>query len=185
MLAVSDTCFLIDWFSYRKNWILTKIFKGIFVPEQVLDEVKREDTLVWLSDNMAKGNFVLFTPTNDVLSEARRIINIVASTPWARKIELPEALCLAAGRLFGYVVLTENRGALMIGSVLPEYATVKIYKSIDVLREAMMRGVISISKKEDVLKELSIFSKDTKHIFRKSDVEELIEAVLGDVSGGG
>jgi len=35
----------------------------------------------------------------------------------------------------------------------------------------MLRGIISISKKEDVLRELNIFSRDTKHIFRERDLK--------------
>ena len=181
MLAIADTCLLIDWASYRKRDILSKIFTSIFVPEQVLDEVKSESILAWITENFARGTLILFTPTPDIVQEAQNLVKIVAQIPWARKIELPEAICLATGRLYGYTVLTENRGALMVKEILPEYHTVRIYRSIDILREAMLKRIINVSTREEILAELEIFNKDTGHIFRDRDIEELVKKVMANV----
>ena len=102
MLAIADTCLLIDWANYRRRNILAELFHAIYVPEQVLDEVKSEGVLSWITTNFASGTFILFTPTGDIINEARRIIDIVAKTPWARKIELPEAI-LSCGRQNSWV----------------------------------------------------------------------------------
>jgi len=177
MLAIADTCLLIDWANYRRRNILAELFHAIYVPEQVLDEVKSEGVLSWITTNFASGTFILFTPTGDIINEARRIIDIVAKTPWARKIELPEAICLAAGKILGYVVLTENRGAIMAREILPEYQEVRIYKSIDIIENAMIRGLIKVKDRDDIYRELEIFCEDTKHIFRKDDVYRLIKRV--------
>jgi len=47
-----------------------------------------------------------------VIQKAQKMIETIAQIPWARKIELPEAICLAAGKIYDHTVLTENRGAL-------------------------------------------------------------------------
>jgi hypothetical protein len=39
-------------------------------------------------------------------------------------VDLPEAVCLAIGKMRGYMVLTENRGALMAADVLAELSKV-------------------------------------------------------------
>jgi hypothetical protein len=42
--AVADTCFLIDWSRYRKMGSIFRLFKVIFVPENVLNEIESERT---------------------------------------------------------------------------------------------------------------------------------------------
>jgi len=60
---------------------------------------------------------------------------------------------------------------------------VKIYKSTDILREAMLKHIISVTTREDILTELEIFNRDTGHIFRNEDIEDLIRRVITNVSG--
>ena len=110
------------------------------------------------------------------------MVRAIAQIPWARKIEIPEAICLAVGKLYGYMVLTENRGAFMARQILPDYHSVRIYRSIDILREAMLRHVINVSTREDILAELEIFNRDTGHIFRNEDIKELVGRVMDEIS---
>jgi predicted nucleic acid-binding protein len=37
--AIADTCFLIDWASWRQRDLLFKLFKTVFVPESVIKEI--------------------------------------------------------------------------------------------------------------------------------------------------
>ncbi|MEX0568895.1 MAG: hypothetical protein Q6363_007020 [Candidatus Njordarchaeota archaeon] len=71
----------------------------------------------------------------------------------------------------------------MAKEILPEYHSVKIYKSTDILREAMLKHIISVTTREDILTELEIFNRDTGHIFRNEDIEDLIRRVITNVSG--
>jgi len=45
MMSVADTCFLIDWSRFSLRDILFELFDVVAVPEQVLAEVRREETL--------------------------------------------------------------------------------------------------------------------------------------------
>jgi hypothetical protein len=45
LFAIADTCFLIDWSYWRYRDVLFELFKTVFIPENVLREVKSENTL--------------------------------------------------------------------------------------------------------------------------------------------
>lgn len=109
MFAIADTCFLIDWARYRRRDILFKLFAAVFVPEQVLDEVRSENTIAWIAEGLARDRLALYTPIRDDIEEARRLVEASRAIPHIPSLDLPEALCLVVGMRRGYVVLTENR----------------------------------------------------------------------------
>ncbi|MHC1628634.1 MAG: hypothetical protein ACXQTI_07380 [Candidatus Nezhaarchaeales archaeon] len=49
MIAIADTCFIIDWSTYRRRDEIFKIFDLVLIPEQVLSEVISENTIAWIS----------------------------------------------------------------------------------------------------------------------------------------
>ena len=59
-IAVCDTCFLIDWARYRHRDIFFKLFKVVYVSEDVLKEIVSEDTLQFVANAMIKRSLVLF-----------------------------------------------------------------------------------------------------------------------------
>jgi len=59
-------------------------------------------------------------------------------------VDYPEAFCLVVGRRRGYVVLTENRGALIAADLLPAYRGVAVWRSFEVLWELVQRGLLGI-----------------------------------------
>jgi len=99
--AIADTCFLIDWAYWRYRDALFKLFKTVFVPEAVLREIKSEQTIEWVATALARGHLALYTETRDEIDFAIRIVERSRLVPGLRGVDLPEALCLAVGRLRG------------------------------------------------------------------------------------
>ena len=65
--------------------------------------------------------------------------------PGLRRLDMPEAVCLIIGKNFNFVVLTENRGALMMAEALPDLSGVKVWRALEVLKECMKRDSIKSS----------------------------------------
>jgi hypothetical protein len=107
-----------------------------------LREIKSEKTLEWVAINLASGRLALFTETPDVIELAIRIVERSRTISSLRGVDIPEAICLALGKLRGYIVLTENRGALMAADVLEELSGVIVWRSLEVIREAIRRRII-------------------------------------------
>ncbi len=174
--AIADTCFLIDWSSYRRKDILFKLFRVVFVPEQVLDEIQSEETITWIARSLARGVLSLYTPTREEIEEAYTLIEKSHLHPQMPSMDLPEALCLAVGRRRGYTVLTENRAALLAPRLLSEYRDVRVWRALEVLVEAARRGILTV----DCSNPGSIFEEyrtDTFHIFPRRALEEAIRVV--------
>jgi len=164
--AIADTCFLIDWARYRRRNVLFKLFRTVFVSENVLTEIRSERTITWISDSLAKDRLSLYTPTPNELEEARELIEESRLQPRLPSIDLPEALCLVIGKKRGYVVLTENRGALLAPVFIKRFKNVKVWRALEVLLNVIKAGHISINcnNPEEIFTE---YSEDTLHIFPK------------------
>ncbi|MGC8582950.1 MAG: hypothetical protein ACP5MH_04395 [Thermoproteus sp.] len=108
----------------------------------------------------------LFTEAEDLLDLARRVVSLSRSLP-ARGVDLPEAVCLAAGLRFGYVVLTENGGAVMAPSFLDELRPVKVMRALDVLNELARAGHV------DLREEVARYQAETGHRFARRDLRRL------------
>ena len=169
--AIADTCFLIDWSSWRRRNLLFRLFTTVFVPETVLREVESEDVVEWIAGSLASGNLSLFTETPDILGEARHLVERTRLIPRVRGVDIPEAVCLVAGRRRGYTVLTENRGALMAASLLEEYRGVKVWRALEIIYELLRRRLIPAESPAAVFKE---YEKETGHIFPKGDLENAV-----------
>jgi len=169
-MAVADTCFIIDWARYTRSRVLFQVFDRVLVPRQVLDEVRREPTVAFVAEGLARGHLAYYEPTPDALREADELVLKSLSTPSLRRVDLPEAVCLVMGRRLGFVVLTENLGAIALARSLDEYRGVEVWRSIDVLREAFRRRLLTGDPREEVER----FSRETKHVFREEEVEEVV-----------
>ncbi|MEM2543186.1 MAG: hypothetical protein QXR35_06965 [Candidatus Korarchaeum sp.] len=172
--AVADTCFLIDWSAWRRRDILFELFITVFVPESVLMEVRKESTLEWIADSLSRGSLTLLTETPDLVERARQLIERSKQVPGLRGVDLPESLCLVFGRRMGYVVLTENRGALMAADVLEELEGVEVWRALEVIIEGIRTGLLTGS---DPFME---YERDTGHRFPKADLERVRDELRGE-----
>ncbi len=176
VFAIADTCFLIDWARYRRRDTLFNLFRTVFVPEEVLNEIKSENTIAWIAENLAKDTISLYTPIASELEEARRLVEQSRLHPQIPAVDLPEAICLVVGRNRGYIVLTENRGALLVPRILDEYRNVIVWRALEILLNAIRVGVLEVNcnNPEQVFKE---YSEDTLHIFPSKALNKAIEEV--------
>jgi len=176
VFAIADTCFLIDWARFRRKDMLFKLFKAVFVPEDVLNEVRSEETIAWISSALSRDYLALYTPSRDEVNEARQLIEESRLKPHMPSVDLPEAICLVVGRRRGYVVLTENRGALLIPKFMSRYSGVAVWRSLEVILNAILEGVVEIdcSKPGELFSE---YSRDTLHIFPTKALNRAVEEV--------
>jgi predicted nucleic acid-binding protein len=173
--AIADTCFLIDWASWRQRDLLFRLFKTVFVPELVIREIKSERTVEWVASSLSSGSLSLFTETPDIISFARDLVERSKLFP-VRGIDLPEAICLAAGRMRNYVVITENRGALMAADFIEELSGVKVWRSLELIAEGLRRKLI----KGDPRKVFAEYEMDTGHRFPRKDLEVMLHELEGE-----
>ncbi|MET1100855.1 MAG: hypothetical protein ABWW69_00020 [Pyrodictiaceae archaeon] len=176
LFAIADTCFLIDWARYRRRDVLFQLFRTVFVPEQVLDEVRSENTIAWIAHWLARGALALYTPFFDEIEEARRLIEQSHVHPQLPAMDLPEALCLVVGRRRGYIVLTENRAALLAPRLLQGLENVRVWRALEILLEAVKRRILqpNCSNPRSVFDE---YSEDTLHIFPSKALNRAVEEV--------
>jgi len=175
--AIADTCFLIDWARFRRRDIIFKVFRTVFIPESVIREVVSENTISWISKWLAKRGLSLYTESADELEEARLLVVRTRRIPQIIPVDVPETLCLVVGRKYGYVVLTENRGAIMATEVIEELSNVKVWRSLELLVEAVKSGVLKVDcdNPEKVFRE---YMEDTLHIFPRNDYSKAVAEVV-------
>jgi len=160
--AIADTSFLIDWAKYSKRDLLFKIFDTVWLPEAVLNELKSENTVTWVVENLSRGRMALFPELTYYREEALRLMELSSKYP-VRRLDYPEAYCIAVASDRGYIVLSEN-GAAYTAQFL--YARAKVWRALEVLLELAIRNLIS---KEEVYK----YEEETLHSFPRKDLERI------------
>ncbi len=175
--AVADTCFLIDWARFRLRDALFGVFRTVFVPESVLREVKSENTIAWISSNLAARRLALYTETEDEVEEARRLVLETRRMSGVVPVDLPEALCLVAARRNGFVALTENRGAVMLPDFMDSYSGVLVWRALEVLLVAQKRGVVEFDC-DNPYGVFQAYESDTRHVFPRQDLNRAVEELL-------
>ncbi len=175
--AVADTCFLIDWVRYRHRDIMFKLFKTVFIPEQVLSEVKSESTISWIAESLAEDKLSLYTPTREEVEEALRIVEYSRLQPSLPSLDFPEAICLAIGKDRGYVVLTENRAALLIPRLLNNYSGVRVWRSLELILNALTAGALKPDC-GDPARRFMEYCEDTLHRFPSAALRRAVEEVV-------
>ena len=163
MIGSIDTCFLIDWARYSRRGILEEIFEYCFITEDVLDEVRSDMTIAYVSHLLAEGFLVFYPFRRELEPLVRRLVDISARDPRIRVLDPPEAYALAIGVREGAVVLTENKGVLSLVKLYPEYSGVRVWRSLEVLREAYNRGLV-----ESLEEELRRYERETGHRFPRA-----------------
>jgi len=103
--AIADTSFLVDWARYGRRDLIFQVFDVVYVPESVLRELKYPPAVDWVAESMASDKMALFTETAELEEETRHIMAMGRGRP-LKRIDFPEALCLAADLKFGYVWCT-------------------------------------------------------------------------------
>ena len=166
MIAIADTSFVIDWVKYSKRELLFQLFDLIYLPESVFNEVKSENTLLWIAKGLEDNRIAIFPEIPQIRDEALRLVYETRRLP-VRAVDYPEAYCVVVGKSLGYTVLTENGGAVALVRYYKEYNNVKVMRALEVLIELKNRGVIS-----DIKAEVERYTRETGHSFSNRDLSK-------------
>ncbi|MGC9104392.1 MAG: DNA-binding protein [Candidatus Methanodesulfokora sp.] len=162
MICSIDTCFLIDWSKYSGRDLLKRLFDYGFVVDEVLEEVKSENTLAYLSSLLAEGFLVIYPFKREIEPIVRAVVDTSARDPRVRTLDPPEAYALAIGIREVAVVLTENRGVMNIVRLYPEFSAT-VWRSYEILRRGYELTFISNFEEE-----LRRYERETGHRFQKA-----------------
>lgn len=162
--AIADTSFLIDWIRYSKSKLIFKLFNVIYIPENVLNEVKSERALIWVSEGLEEGNLAIFPELPEISREALDLVVRSRRVP-VRPVDYPEAFCLVVGRRLNFTVLTENGGAIALKNYDPEYSEVEVLRGIDIIYRLWRLNHLNSFKDE-----LELYQRETKHIYSRKDL---------------
>ncbi|ABP50835.1 MAG: hypothetical protein OWQ51_09375 [Pyrobaculum arsenaticum] len=133
-----------------------------WIPEPVLAEVKSTNTLKWISQSLAGGRMALLPDFPDLREAAVRLVSISRRYP-VRRLDFPEAYCLAVAESIGYVASSENGGAYSAQFL---YSRPTVWRAFDVLAELVRRGILT---RQDVVK----YQEETAHRFSRRDLQAL------------
>lgn len=176
MFVAVDSCFMIDWSSYRKNEILLKIFKRIFMSTEILNEIKSKKALDMVVDWIGNDQIVLIELSRDdpeitkIISEVNKIDNFPT-------IDTPEATALLLAKR-GKIdnVLSENK-ATIAAVELEDFRNIKVWTAIEVIQEAIVQGILPATNAQDIEKYYQEYSLDTGHEFRKDKLDKIIKTL--------
>lgn len=159
--SIADTSFIIDWSKYDKNGLLFEYYNIVYITESVLNEIKTELPLLWISSYLIEGKIKILEETAEIRHKALRIVEMTRTLP-VRSCDYPESVCLVHGKELGIHVLTENGGVFVAKDILDEFKDVQVLRGIDILYNLTLLGKIS-DFKEEVMKYMNI----TKHKYTK------------------
>jgi len=174
VLASIDTCFLIDWSRYRNRFLLTRLFDRLLVSEHVLSEAESEGALSFITEMIGDGLMYLVPTTSEEDRIVHRLVMLSLNDSRIPEIHETEAYTVAIALSYNAVVLTENKAVLWLKVYHPEVISVPVWRSIDVLVEAVIRGLISINDRDDFIRVLNNFTEDTHHLFSEVDIERAL-----------
>jgi len=155
-----DTCFLIEWSRYRKRELLTKVFNYGYITEDILAEIKSEQTLEFASKLLSSGFLVIYPFKRELEESVRKIIETSIHDPRIRIIDPPEAYALAIGLREKCIVLTENKGVLRLVELYHNDFPVTVWGAYELLKFLYKKGYIN-----NFWEELKNYTHDTHHMF--------------------
>ncbi|WP_338602758.1 hypothetical protein V6M85_02855 [Sulfolobus tengchongensis] len=97
--AIADTSFLIDWVRYDKRDLIFNYYNLIFITENVLNEIRTETPLLWISRWMIENRIKILQENTEVRNKALRVVDFTRSLP-VRSADYPEGFDLIEFNIF-------------------------------------------------------------------------------------
>ncbi|MCD6488436.1 MAG: hypothetical protein J7K21_04345 [Desulfurococcales archaeon] len=169
--AVADTCFLIDWARYRRRDILTKLLGKIVVTRHILDEIKSDLTLEYISYLITNNYLTIYPITTPVERIVMELASYAIHDPRVPRVDEPELYALAIGVVLGIPVLTENKGALRLAELHPRLSNLKVLGALEILEKAIKEELITTNRCIEPFIEYTV---DTKHYFSRKRLENTV-----------
>jgi len=163
-LAVADTCFLINWLSFRRWEEIFRLFFRILLPSIMLPELRSQRVRGKIEELVYRGRLVILPRADYVDREALRIFNLVNSTPGLPRIDEPEAYGLAYAALHGLPFLTDNASPKVAARSVSSLRGVVVYDSLDLLMLLYRRSELRAAVEE--------FMSDTSVMFSRERLRE-------------
>ena len=163
-LAVADTCFLINWLSFRRWEDIFRLFRRILLPSIMVPEIRSQRVRSRVEELAYKGHLVILPRADYVDREALRIFNLVNSTPHLPRIDEPEAYGLAYAALHGVPFLTDNASPKVAVRSLSSLRGVVVHDSLDLLVLLYRGGELRTAVRE--------FMSDTSIVFSRERLRE-------------
>ncbi|HDD34040.1 MAG TPA: hypothetical protein ENG30_02700 [Thermofilaceae archaeon] len=163
MIAIADTCFLVNWLRYRDRERIFQAYSSIAVPLLVLDELGARGRAM-LGGWLASRRVFLVPRVNEYEVEALRLVEYSHARRLPR-IDPPEAYCLAVARRRGYHFLTDNKAPRYLVREVAEYRGVEVLDSLDLLVRLYGTGV-------ELRRALAAYSEDTGLKFSRIRLRE-------------
>ena len=168
MIAVIDTCFIIDWARYRRKNILTKLFKLILIHEEVLAQIRSPITINFISNLLSQGVVKLYPWSSREEEAFNRLREEIVLDPRIPALERPDILCLIMAYMSNSILLSENKGILRVIAFHPKYSAIKVWTALEVLENAVYRGLLKINDIKNFLQLVKEYEEDTKHFFNRT-----------------
>lgn len=179
MKGVLDACFLIDWGKYGRSEILRKLFKNIVVSDEVWDEIESEQAAILLGTWYAEGFFYKAILTPEDMRDVDQLLEQASDNPSIGALHKAEATALVYAKKRGFNhVLSENKVVKRVVESIEEYKNLKVWSAIDILKEAMIRGILVVKNENDFDYYLDEYSEQTKHFFNKVSRDNAKREVL-------
>lgn len=163
---------MIDWAKYKKRDIIKDIFKSVFITIDVMDEITSEETLSMVGDYLADGFFVPITLTDTEREKVHELMISYTKDNQAPTIHEPEASVAVFALNHGIEIVLSENTALKYHYQIRKNP--EVWGALDVLKKALGDDLITTS---NIKKEFEAYSQETKHLFRKKDVEKVIKEI--------
>ena len=177
MLGVIDACFVIDWANYRGRRALKRMFKLLYVHEEVLEQIRTRRAVEFVGELFSEGVLRIYPWSESEESEFLRLRDEVVADPRIPSLERPDILCLVIARSLNAPLLTENLGVHRVVQFHPRYAGLRVWTALELLENMVYAGVLSVGSPEEFLELVREYEQDTAHVFKRRRLEEVLERV--------
>ncbi|MFQ6061812.1 MAG: hypothetical protein ACE5J9_01370 [Methanosarcinales archaeon] len=123
------------------------------------DEIESEQAAILLGTWYAEGFFYKAILTPEDMRDVDQLLEQASDNPSIGALHKAEATALVYAKKRGFnQVLVES---------IEEYKNIKVWSAIDILKEAMIRGILVVKTENDFDYYLDEYSEQTKHFFNK------------------
>jgi len=174
MIAIIDSCFIIDWSKYRKKHLIKNLFDLIYIHEENLSQLKSFEAINFTSDLFNSNILRLYPWSMRDEDEYIRLRNELTLNSRIPSLERPDLLCLIIAKNTNGILLSENTGIHRVTQYHPRYMSVKVWTAIETIENMIYHGILEITNINEFKEYVNEYENDTGHIFKSKRINEAI-----------